>query len=90
MVAMTDLLRTAMSQQPDGVIVTVPDVNALGAPIKEVADASIPVVTINSGTATNDMTGAMFIVGEDLFEAGKISGERLKGLGGKKAACLNA
>ena len=89
MVAMTNLIRTAISQEPDGIIVTVPDVNSLGPVIKEAADAGIPVVTINSGTNTNDKTGAMFFVGEDLYEAGKISGERLKGLGGKKAACLN-
>lgn len=89
MVEMTNLIHSAMNQEPDGLIVTVPDVTALGAPIHEAVDAGIPVVTINSGTGTIEQTGAMFFVGEDLFEAGRLSGERLRGLGGTKAACLN-
>ena len=89
MVAMTNLIRAAISQEPGGIIVTVPDVNALGKPISEAADAGIPVVTINSGTDTLDQTKAMFFVGEDLYEAGVISGRSLKAMGGTKAACLN-
>ena len=89
MVAMTDLIRSAINQEPDGIIVTVPDVDALGGPISEAADAGIPVVTINSGTDTLDQTKAMFFVGEDLYEAGVISGRQLKAVGGTKALCLN-
>lgn len=89
MVAMTALIRAAISQEPEGLIVTVPDVAALGAAIREAADAGIPVITINSGTDTNDQTGAMFFVGEDLYDAGRISGETLRELGGTQAACLN-
>ena len=89
MVAMTNLIRAAINQEPAGIIVTVPDVNALGGPISEASDAGIPVVTINSGTDTLDQTKAMFFVGEDLYEAGLISGKSLKALGGTKAACLN-
>lgn len=89
MVAMADLIRSAINQEPDGLIVTVPDVDALGAAIHAAADAGIPVITINSGTDTNDRTGAMFFVGEDLYEAGRLSGETLRELGGTQAACLN-
>lgn len=89
MVAMTDLIRAAISQEPDGLIVTVPDVAALGSVIHEASDAGIPVITINSGTGTTDQTGAMFFVGEDLFDAGRISGETLREMGSTQAACLN-
>jgi len=89
MVALADLIRSAINQEVDGIIVTVPDVDALGGPISEAADAGIPVVTINSGTDTLDQTKAMFFVGEDLYEAGLISGRQLKALGGTKALCLN-
>ena len=89
MVAMTNLIRSAINQEPDGLIVTVPNVDALGSVIREAVDAGISTVSINSGTGTQDETGTMFFVGEDLYVAGVISGETLKKLGGTDAACLN-
>lgn len=89
MVAMTDLIRSAINQEPSGLIVTVPDVTSLGGPISDAAAAGIPVVTINSGTGTIDQTKAMFFVGEDLFEAGRIAGERFRENGAQEAACLH-
>ena len=89
MVAMTNLIRSAINQEPDGLIVTVPNVDALGRVIHEAVDAGIPTVSINSGTGTQDETGTMFFVGEDLYVAGVISGQTLKKLGGTNAACLN-
>ena len=89
MVGMNNLIRSAMAQEADGLIVTVPDIEALADSIREAVEAGIPTVSINSGTGTQDRTGTMFFVGEDLYVAGVISGQRLNEIGGTKAACLN-
>ena len=89
LVAMHNLIRSATAQEPDGLIVAVTDVGALGPAIRAAVDAGIPAVSINLGVGTQEQTGTMFFVGEDLYEAGVISGQRLKELGGTKAVCFN-
>ena len=89
LVAMHNLIRSATAQEPDGLIVAVTDVDALGPGIRAAVDAGIPAVSINLGVGTQEQTGTMFFVGEDLYEAGVISGKRLKELGGTKAVCFN-
>ncbi len=89
MVAMKNLIRAATVQEPDGLVVAVTDVDALGPSIRAAVDAGIPAVSINLGVGTQEQTGTMFFVGEDLYEAGVISGNRLKELGGTKAVCFN-
>ena len=89
MVAQANLIRSATSQKPDGLIVTVPNVEALGPAIREAVDAGIPTVSFNSGMNTQDKTHTMFFIGEDLYQLGVLSGKKLAQMGGKKAACLN-
>ena len=89
LVAMNNLIRAATAQEPDGLVVAVTDVDALGPAIRAAVDAGIPAVSINLGVGTQEQTGSMFFVGEDLYEAGVISGKRLKELGGTKAVCFN-
>lgn len=89
MVAMSSLIDAAVNQEPDGLIVSIPDGDALSASIKKAIDAGIPVISMNSGSNVSAELGALLHVGQEEFDAGKIAGAKLKEMGGKKALCVN-
>lgn len=89
MVAMSQLIDAAVNQEPDGLVVSIPDADALGPSIKRAVAAGIPVISINSGSDVSKSLGALLHVGQDEFDAGKAAGEKLASLGGKKALCVN-
>lgn len=89
MVAMSSLIDAAVNQEPDGLIVSIPDGEALSTAIKKAIDAGIPVISMNSGSNVSAELGALLHVGQEEFDAGKIAGAKLKEMGGKKALCVN-
>jgi simple sugar transport system substrate-binding protein len=89
MVAMSQLIDAAVNQKPAGLIVTIPDADALGPAIKRAVAAGIPVISSNSGSDVSKKLGALLHVGQDEAQAGKAAGEALKALGKKKAICIN-
>ena len=86
---MAALIQTATAQNPAGLVVSIPDPNILGAPIKTAVDAGIPVISINSGSKVSKDLGAIMHVGQPEYEAGKGGGEKTKSLGGKNGVCFN-
>lgn len=89
MADMAKLIEAATATQPDGLIVSLPDADALGGAIKAAADSGIPVITINSGLESSKAVGALMHVGQPEKLAGASAGERAKGEGVSKALCLN-
>jgi simple sugar transport system substrate-binding protein len=89
MVAMSQLIDAAVNQEPDGLIVSIPDADALGPSIERAVEAGIPVISMNSGSDVSKKLGAQLHVGQDEFTAGKAAGEKLAEMGGKKAICVN-
>ena len=89
MVAMSQLIDAAVNQEPDGLIVSIPDADALGPSIERAVAAGIPVISINSGSDVSKKLGALLHVGQDEYDAGKAAGERLAGMGGKAGICVN-
>ena len=89
MVAMASLIDAAVNQEPDGLVVSIPDADALGDSIKRAVEAGIPVISMNSGGDVSKDLGARLHVGQSERDAGRIAGERLAELGGKKAICVN-
>ncbi len=89
MVAMSQLIDAAVNQEPDGLIVSIPDADALGPSIERAVAAGIPVISINSGSDVSKELGALLHVGQDEFDAGKAAGEELASMGGKTAICVN-
>lgn len=89
MVAMAQLIEAATNQQPDGLIVTIPDGDALGPSIKRAVEAGIPVISTNSGRDASKGVGALLHIGQDEYTAGRAAGERLKALGASKAICVH-
>lgn len=89
MVAMSQLIDAAVNQEPDGLVVSIPDADALGPSIRRAVEAGIPVISINSGSDVSKELGALLHVGQDEYDAGKAAGELLAKQGGDTAICVN-
>lgn len=89
MVAMSQLIDAAVNQEPDGLVVSIPDADALGPSIERAVAAGIPVISINSGSDVSKGLGALLHVGQDEYDAGKAAGELLAAEGGKNGICVN-
>lgn len=89
MADMASLIQAAAATQPDGMVISLPDPDALGASIKAVVAAGIPVITINSGLDASASLGALMHVGQPERLAGEKAGVRAKAEGATNALCLN-
>lgn len=89
MVAMAQLIDAAVNQKPDGLIVTIPDGDALGPSIERAVAAGIPVISTNSGEDVSKKLGVLLHIGQAEYTAGKAAGEKLKALGGTKGICVH-
>ncbi len=90
MVQMAQLIDAAVASRPDGLVVSIPDADALGPSVRRATEGGIPVIVIDSGGAklTRELGGLLYL-GQSEYEAGVAAGERAAKLGIKKAACLN-
>lgn len=89
MVQMSQMIDAAVNQEPDGLVVSIPDADALGPSIERAVSAGIPVISMNSGSDVSKELGALLHVGQDEFTAGKAAGEKLAEMGGTTAICVN-
>ncbi|MFN3525832.1 MAG: sugar ABC transporter substrate-binding protein [Paracoccus sp. (in: a-proteobacteria)] len=89
MVAMSQLIDAAVNQAPDGLVVSIPDADALGPSIRRAVEAGIPVISMNSGADVASELGALLHVGQSEYDAGVAAGEKLAELGGTKGICVN-
>ena len=89
MVEMSKLIDAAVAQKPDGIVVSIPDADALGPSIKRAVASGIPVISINSGSDVYKKLGVSAHVGQTEYEAGLGGGERMKAAGAKNGLCVN-
>lgn len=89
MVAMSRLIDAEVAKKPDGLVVSIPDANALGPSIKAAVAAGIPVISINSGSDAYKQLGVLLHVGQTEYEAGFGGGEKMASSGVKNALCVN-
>ena len=89
MVQMSQLIDAAVASQPDGLIVSIPDADALGPAIQSAVDGGIPVVSINSGSDVFADLGVLVHVGQTEQVAGQLAGERMKEAGVSHPICVN-
>jgi simple sugar transport system substrate-binding protein len=89
MPAMSSLIDAAVAKNPTGLVVSIPNPDALSPAIKKAIDAGIPVVSMNSGSDVFKSLGIIAHVGQTEFEAGLGAGERFKAAGVKNAVCFN-
>lgn len=89
MVAMAQMIDAAVATNPQGLVVSIPDADALSDSIKAAIDAGIPVISINSGSDVAASLGVLVHVGQTEYEAGKGGGEKMGADGVKNAICVN-
>jgi simple sugar transport system substrate-binding protein len=89
MVAMAQLIDAAVASDPDGLVVSIPDAEALGPSIQAAIDAGIPVISMNSGSDVFEDLGLLNHVGQTEYEAGLGGGERMAASGVTQALCVN-
>jgi simple sugar transport system substrate-binding protein len=89
MVDMSHLIDASVASRPHGLIVSVPDVDALGPSIGAAVEAGIPVISINSGGHAFQTLGVLAHVGQPEYEGGRQSGHRLVAAGTDHALCVN-
>lgn len=84
------LIDQAVAAQPDGLAVTIADLDRLREPIQRAIDAGIPVVAYNSGAGPQaDGLDYLTFLGSDESQAGYLSAIRLADAGGTKGVCIN-
>ena len=89
MVEMSNIINAAVASEPDGLVVTIPDADALGDSIRAAVDAGIPVISMNSGSDVFADLGVLVHVGQTEYEAGLIAGQEFKAEGVGSAICIN-
>ena len=89
MVKMSQLIDAAVAKKPQGLVVSLPDFDALKGSLQKAKDAGIPIITINSGSDHFKDVGAITHVGQDETDAGRQAGQKLAAAGSKKVICVN-
>ena len=87
-VRQAELIDTAVSQEVDGLVVSMADPDGLREAVTSAVDAGIPVVTINSGLDQSAQFGAITHVGQSETLAGEAAGEKFNELGATKLICV--
>jgi len=89
MVAMSQLIDAVVASEPDGLVVSIPDADALGPSIQAAVAAGIPVISINSGSDTAQALGVMAHIGQTEYQAGFGGGLAMAAAGATHALCVN-
>ncbi|MGH9245057.1 MAG: sugar ABC transporter substrate-binding protein [Acidimicrobiales bacterium] len=86
--AQVQLIETALAGDIDGLVVSLPNPDAVEDPVRQAVDQGVPVITINSGVDVFEDFGAITHVGQTERIAGEGAGERLAEEGGTKLLCV--
>lgn len=89
MVEMAQLIDAVVASEPDGLVVSVPDADALGPSVQAAVAAGIPVISINSGSEVAEELGVLAHIGQTEYEAGYGGGQRMADAGATNALCVN-
>jgi len=89
MPGMSSLIDAAVAKKPSGLVVSIPNPDALSPAISKAIAAGIPVVSMNSGSDVFKGLGILAHVGQTELQAGIGAGERFKAAGAKNVVCFN-
>ncbi|MEO7117781.1 MAG: sugar ABC transporter substrate-binding protein [Candidatus Limnocylindrales bacterium] len=89
MAGMSQFIDAAVAKNPTGLVVSIPNPDALSPAIERAIAAGIPVVSMNSGSDVFRDLGIIAHVGQTEYEAGFGAGERFKDAGVTNAVCFN-
>ena len=84
------LIDAAVAAQPDGIIISIADADAMRGPVTRALAAGIPVMNIDSGEMPGEEMGVSFYVGTvSEYDSGKRAGAILGKDGILKVVCIN-
>ena len=84
------LIDAAVAAQPDGIIISIADADAMRGPVSRALAANIPVMNIDSGEIPGEEMGVTFYVGTvSEYDSGKRAGAMLGKDGVLKVVCIN-
>jgi simple sugar transport system substrate-binding protein len=86
---MSRMIDEAASAHLDGLVVSLPDIEALTPAIKRAERSGIPVISINSGSDQFRRLGVLAHVGQPEYRAGIEAGRRLAAAGVRDSLCVN-
>ncbi len=89
MVRMSQLIDAAVASRPSGLVISVPDADALGASVRAAVAAGIPTLSINSGDEAWRELGLLAHIGQTEYAAGHAAGARLAKAGARRVLCVN-
>jgi simple sugar transport system substrate-binding protein len=82
------LIEAAVSDEVDGIVVSLANPDAMREPLASAEEAGIPVITINSGENESASLGALTHVGQTETVAGQGAGEQLAEAGVTNLICV--
>ena len=77
MITMSQIIDAVVSTNPDGIIVSVPDVAALKKSILAASKKDIPIIVINAGSEIMEEIDILTYVGQSEYEAGMKAAKEL-------------
>ena len=89
MVTMSQMIDAVVATEPDGLILSVPDIPALRKSIVSASKKNIPIIVINSGSEIMEEVDILTYVGQSEYEAGMKAGEEMLKIGAKNILCIN-
>jgi len=89
MVTMSQMIDAVVATEPDGLILSVPDIPALRKSIVSASKKNIPIIVINSGSEIMEEVDILTYVGQSEYEAGIKAGEEMLKTGVNNVLCIN-
>lgn len=89
MVTMSQMIDAVVATEPDGLILSVPDIPALRKSIISASKKNIPIIVINSGSEIMEEVDILTYVGQSEYEAGMKAGEEMLKTGVNNVLCIN-
>ena len=89
MVTMSQMIDAVVATEPDGLILSVPDIPALRKSIISASKKNIPIIIINSGSEIMEEVDILTYVGQSEYEAGMKAGEEMLKTGVNNVLCIN-
>ena len=89
MVTMSQMIDAVVATEPDGLILSVPDIPALRKSIVSASKKNIPIIVINSGSEIMEEFDILTYVGQSEYEAGMKAGEEMLKTGVNNVLCIN-
>jgi simple sugar transport system substrate-binding protein len=86
--AQAQMIDRAVADNVSGVAVSLLDSTVVSTSTAKIAQAGIPLVTMNSGVGQYQSLGAVTHIGQSERDAGRGAGQRLKATGGKVMLCF--